>query len=308
MPDKKYDLITIGAGPAGYTIAIYATRYKLKNAMIAEELGGLMMYSDLVENYPGFPSINGPDLMKNMKEHANSLNVETIEERVISVKKNGKDYLVETNNKEFITKTVCFATGTERRKLNVPGEEENIGMGVSYCATCDAPFFRNRTCCVIGGSDSAAKEALVLSKVAKKVYIIYRKKKIRAEPLLADRVYSTENIEVIHDANVLEICTNEDCIVDRVKLDVGSEVKTNGVFIEIGFDPRSLLAADLGVKINDKKEIIVDAEGRTNLPGIFAAGDVTNNKLKQAITAAGEGAKVSWAAYQYIELNYKEKK
>ena len=188
--------------------------------------------------------------------------------------------------------------------MGVPGEEECLGMGVSYCATCDAAFFKNRVCCVVGGSDSAAKEALVLARLAKKVHVIYRKSKIRAEPLLAERVYNAENIEVIHDSNVTQICSNENGIVDKVKLDDGTEVETNGVFIEIGFEPRSDLAIKLGVEVNEKKEIIVDKEGKTNIPGIFAAGDITNNRLKQAITAAGDGAKACWAAYQYIELEY----
>ncbi|MHA1847783.1 MAG: NAD(P)/FAD-dependent oxidoreductase [Promethearchaeota archaeon] len=303
MEKRNLDLVIIGAGPAGYSAAIYATRYKLETIIIADEVGGLLVNADVVENYPGFPSILGKDLMNKLKMHSESLGVVTINDKVTNISKNESGFKISCKNANFITKAICFATGTKRKKLNIPGEEENIGMGVSYCATCDAPFFKNRTCCVIGGSDSAAKEALVLSRVAKKVHVIYRRSKLRAEPLLSEKVYNTKNINVIHDANIVEICTNEHGIVDKVILDDGSSIETNGVFIEIGFNPRSELASGIGVNLNEKGEIIVDDNGKTNVPGVFAAGDVTNHELKQAITAAADGAKASWAAYQYITLH-----
>lgn len=294
------DVIIVGAGPAGCTAAIYASRYKLDTLMIADEIGGLMLYADMVENFPGFGSIKGKDLMQQMADQALELQVDLVQARVDSIAGTGNFFTVKAGNAIFHARAVILATGTIRRKLGIPGEEENIGMGVSYCATCDAPFFKKRTCCVIGGSDSAAKEALVLSRIAKKVHVIYRKSRLRAEPLLSDRVYNTANIEVIHDSNVKEICTNEQGLVNKVLLDDGSELETNGVFIEIGFDPNTSIAKDLDVELNEHGEIIVDKNMCTNVPGVFAAGDVTNGILKQAITAAGDGAKASWSAYQHV--------
>ncbi|MHA1700221.1 MAG: NAD(P)/FAD-dependent oxidoreductase [Promethearchaeota archaeon] len=303
MPNK--DLIIIGTGPAGYSAAIYSSRYKLDTALIGEDLGGLLLYTDIIENFPGFASIKGNQLAKRFKEHVEKFNVEIIEKRVINIIQDGKNFKIITADDEALsTKALILATGTTRRQLGVPGEVEGLGSGVSYCATCDAPFFKNRICCVIGGSDSAAKEALVLSRVAKKVHVIYRRSRLRAEPLLAEKVYNTSNIKVIHDANVKEICVNDSGIVESVKLDDGKIIKTHGVFIEIGFNPRSDLAKKLGVKLNERNEIVIDNCGRTNIPGVFAAGDVTNAELKQVITAAGDGARAAWAAYQYIQLEY----
>nr|MDO8113596.1 FAD-dependent oxidoreductase [Candidatus Sigynarchaeota archaeon] len=228
--DEKHDVIIIGAGPAGYTAAIYAARYKLKNVVIADKLGGLMLDADIIENFPGFSSINGKELMAKFKQHAESLNVKILEEQVTRIEKHGEDFEVSTTSTKFTTRSIIFATGSEHRKLGVKGEEELLGYGVSYCATCDAAFFRNRITCVVGGSDSAAKDALVLSRVAKKVYVIYRKAKIRAEPMMAEKIYSCGNIEVIHDANVAEIIGNEAGAVCKVKLDNGKEISTNAVF------------------------------------------------------------------------------
>ncbi|MBN2153577.1 MAG: FAD-dependent oxidoreductase [Candidatus Lokiarchaeota archaeon] len=302
MTDETLDLAIIGGGPAGCTASIYATRYKLKHAMIADEFGGLMLNADVVENYPGFASIKGKELMGNFKAHLEALGGTAVQGRVESVAKRGRDFAVTTGTRSFLARSIIVATGSERRKLGVKGEEECAdGYGVSYCAICDAAFFKNRVTCVVGGSDSAAKEALVLSRVAKKVYVIYRKGKIRAEPAMAERVYTCGNIEVIHNANVKEIVSDDDGMVCKVVLDNGSELETRGVFIDVGFIPRSDLAKGLGVELNDVGEIVVDADCKTNVAGIFAAGDVTSNTLKQAITAAADGARACWAAFQYVQ-------
>lgn len=306
VSSELLDLLIIGAGPAGYAAAIYAARYRMRHVLLANELGGEMLYADVVENYPGFSSILGPDLMTQMKDHAKSLGVIINETDVSAIEQDGKDFVVHAGMADFLTKTIILATGTERRKLGVPGEEENVGQGVSYCATCDARFFKNRVACVVGGSDSAAKEALVLSKFAKQVHIIYRKKAIRAEPALCERINACENIDIIPDANVTEIICNDDGVVDRIVLDNGDIVETNGVFVDIGTIPRSELAAGLGVDLNESKEIIVSRDGATNVKGIYAAGDVTDAPLKQAITAAADGARACTAAYHYVELEYAE--
>ncbi|MEX2682535.1 MAG: NAD(P)/FAD-dependent oxidoreductase [Candidatus Sigynarchaeota archaeon] len=302
VTDEKLDVAIIGGGPAGYTATIYATRFMLKHAMIAEDLGGLMLTADIVENYPGFPSVKGKELMDRFKVHLDALGGRVVNERVKSIVKQGQDFTIATENRIFVARSVIVATGSERRKLGVKGEEEYAdGCGVSYCATCDAAFFKNKVTCVVGGSDSAAKEAIVLSRVAKKVYVIYRKGKIRAEPAMAEKVYSCSNIEVIHNANVKEIVADEKGMVCKVILDTGQEIETKGVFIDVGFTPRSDLVKNLGVKLNKEGEIIVDQDCKTNVEGLFAAGDVTSNKLKQAITAAADGAKACTAAFHYVQ-------
>ena len=304
--DEKNDLIIIGAGPAGYTAAIYAARYMLKTIVIADDLGGLMLTADIVENFPGFPSIHGKELMEKFKDHAESLNATIVKERVTGIAKDDDGFAVTTESSHFTAKTIIIATGSERRKLGVKGEDEFLGSGVSYCATCDAAFFKNKVTCVIGGSDSAAKEALVLSRVAKKVYIIYRREKLRSEPMMTERVYSCGNVEVIHGANVTEIAGKPDGIVEKVMLDTGDEIATSGVFIDVGYTPRNDLAKTLGVELDAEEQIIVDKDMKTNVEGVFAAGDVTSGTLKQAITAAADGAKACWSAFQYTQAKNKE--
>ncbi|MFX1257383.1 MAG: NAD(P)/FAD-dependent oxidoreductase, partial [Promethearchaeota archaeon] len=195
--------------------------------------------------------------------------------------------------------TVCIATGSERRKLGIPGEEEFTGRGVSYCATCDGPFFTDKVLAVIGGSDSAAKEALFLAQHAKKVYIIYRGEEIRAEPINKKRVYENDKIEIINKTNVTEIKGN-----DKVKaliFDNNQTFNIDGVFIEIGSNPASKLAEDLDIKLNEKKEIIINRKSETNVPGIYAAGDVADSHFKQAITGVAEGVIAAYAAFDYLK-------
>jgi thioredoxin reductase (NADPH) len=261
-----------------------------------------MLYADVVENYPGFAAIKGRELMERFRVHLNELGGAIIDERVITIKKHGDNFAINTEHKQLVARAIIIATGSERRKLGVKGEDEYAGgSGVSYCAICDAAFFKNKITCVVGGSDSAAKEALVLSRVAKKVHVIYRKSKLRAEPAMVEKIYSCGNIEVIHDANVTEIVGDDNGMVCKVKLDTGKEIETRGVFIDVGFIPRSSLVKELGVKLNKAGEILVDGECKTNVQGVFAAGDVTSSTLKQAITAAADGAKACWAAFQHVQ-------
>jgi len=306
VSDEKNDLIIIGAGPAGYTASIYAARYMLKNVLVADDLGGLMLNADLVENFPGFPSIQGKELMEKFNAHVSALNVVIEKGLVTGIERDDAGFAVTTRSGQFTARSIIIATGSERRKLGVKGEDEFLGSGVSYCATCDAAFFKNRVTCVIGGSDSAAKEALVLSRVAKKVYVIYRREKLRAEPMMTEKVYSCGNVEVIHGANVTEIVGEEGGIVEKVLLDTGDEIATSGVFIDVGFTPRSEFARALGVELDEEGQIIVDKDMKTNVEGVFAAGDVTTGTLKQAITAAADGARACWSAFQYIQDKNRE--
>jgi thioredoxin reductase (NADPH) len=297
---EKYDLLIIGSGITGYSAAIYAARFKMNTIVIGELPGGLITTTHLVENWPGIISISGLELAENLKKHAEANGVPIINDKVIDIKqKTDSTFQVKTSNgQEFSTKTILFATGTTRRKLGIKGEKEFENKGVSYCAVCDGALFKNKTVAVIGGSDSAAKESLYLAEHASKVYIIYRGEKIRAEPINYERVTQNKKIEIITKKNVIEIYG--DRIVQGVKFKEGGELKLDGVFIEIGADPNSELAAKLGVSLNEKKEIIIDIDSKTNIPGIYAAGDVANRHFKQAITGSAEGVIAAFSAYEYI--------
>jgi len=295
---EEYDFIIIGAGSAGLPAAVYAARFKLKTLVIGAVVGGTIINTHIVENWPGIVEVSGWDLMEKLKEHVKANDVEIVNDKVIDVKKENNSFTVKTNEKEFKAKTILIATGTERKKLNVKGEKEFTNKGVSYCAVCDGALFKDKIVSVIGGSDSAAKEALFLSEHAKKVYIIYRGTKIKAEPINAERVEKNSKIEIIYEKNISEIFGEQ--LVTGIKFKEGGELKLSAVFVEIGAIPNSELAEKLGVKLNDKKEIIIDAESKTNVPGVFAAGDVGNKHFKQAITGASEGVIAAFSAYEYI--------
>ncbi len=291
-----YDIIIIGGGPAGLTAAIYARRYEMKTLVIAKEMGGQLANAPHVDNYPGLPDTSGFDIMKKIEEHAKKLKAETIDEEVVEIKEGFK--VITREGHEYEAKAVVVATGTERRHLNVPGEKEFLGKGVSYCATCDGPLFRDAVVGVVGGSDSAAKEALLLAEYAKKVYIIYRRGKIRAEPATAHEVEANPKIEMVYNANVTKI--SGDAMVKSVELDTGKTLELEGLFIEIGGVPVGSLVEKLGCKLNERGEIEMDMECKTACPGIFAAGDVTP-AWKQAVVAAGYGAVAAYSAYNYVK-------
>ncbi|MEK6957722.1 MAG: FAD-dependent oxidoreductase [archaeon] len=299
---EKYDLIIIGAGSAGLPAAVYAARFRLKTLVIGEIIGGTIINTHIVENWPGIVSITGWDLMETLKEHVKANEVQIIDAKVIDVEKKGKpEFIVKTKREEYSAKTILFATGTSRKRLNVPGEKEFENKGVSYCAVCDGAFFKNKVVGVVGGSDSAAKEALFLSEHASKVYIIYRGDKIRPEPINGERVQRAKKIEVLTKKNVSEIFGDKN--VKGVKFMEGGLLAMDGVFIEIGATPNSELAKKLGVKVNKIEEIIIDESSKTNVGGIFAAGDVCNRHFKQAITGAAEGVIAAFSAYEFINNN-----
>ncbi len=300
---EEQDIIIIGAGCAGLSAAIYAARFRLKTLLIGEMPGGLITTTHIVENWPGFVSITGQGLADELKKHVDANKVPSIYERVIQItKKKDFEFEVKTETeKKYKTKTILIATGTERRKLNVPGEKELANKGVSYCATCDGALFKNKTVAVIGGSDSAAKEALFLAEYASKVYIVYRGEKIRPEPINAERVAQNKKIEIITKKNVSKIVGNKK--VEAINFKEGGELKVDGVFVEIGAIPNTKLAEDIGVKLAENKEIIIDTYSRTNISGVYAAGDVTNRHFKQAITGAAEGVIAAFSAYEDINKN-----
>lgn len=299
-----YDIIIIGAGVAGLAAAMYSGRFGMKTLVLGETVGGTIILTDVVENYPGFIKLTGQELADKLKEHAMDYDVEIKEEKVENVEKK-QAFVVKTKKHEYETKTIIFATGTIWRKLNVPGEEEFANKGVHYCALCDGPIYKDKILAIIGGSDSAAKEALLLTQFAKKVYIIYRKEKIRPEPINAKRVAENKKIEIINNTNVVEI--KGDKMVNSVILDKpykgSKKFKLDAVFIEIGHIVLTDLAKKLEVKTNEKDEIIIDRESKTNIPGIFAAGDCVNTIFKQAITSVGEAVSATYSAYQYMKNN-----
>ncbi len=306
---KVHDLIVIGAGCAGASAGMYASRLNMKTAMIAEMPGGLITTTHLVENWPGIKSISGPDLAMSLVDHATSFGAEMINEKVNEVspavdsrtdgKKTG--YKVKTGNNEYLAKTVLFATGTEHKKLGAPGEKEFENKGVSYCALCDGAFFKDKTVCIVGGGDSAAKEALFLAEHAAKVYIFVRKDILRAEPVNAERVKKNDKIEVKFGTEIAEIKGSDK--VEKVVLKSGEEMQMDGVFLAIGHNALSKVAEELGVELNDRKEIKINRHSETNLPGIYAAGDVTDTVFKQAITGSAEAVTAAYFASQYVGSN-----
>lgn len=307
--DTEYDLIIVGGGCAGYPAAVYAARFNLKTLVIAKEQGGLITTTHLVENYPGFISLTGQELADNLENHVKANNVPIMNDIVKSVEKKEDYFFVKTDilEKEFKAKAVVLATGTRHKHLDVTGEKEFSARGVSYCATCDGPFFRNKTVAIVGGSDSATKEAMVLSQTASKVYMLIRSH-LKAEPINADRLKKIENIEVVEGVNVKEI--KGDKVLSHVILDKeyngSSELKLDGLFIAIGQIPQSELAKSLGVETNDKGEVIVDKMSKTNVEGVFCAGDLTDMPWKQGIVGASQGSIAGYSAFEYINEKFEK--
>lgn len=303
MAEKQYDTIILGGGISGLAAALYTGRLHLKTLLLSEKPGGTIAIAGEITNYPGIKSIKGIELYDKVKEHALEYGVEIVETKAEQLRKQKTFFEITTKDAKYKTKTVIFATGTAWKKLNVPGEKEFTNKGVHYCALCDGPLYKGKTIAVVGGSDSAAKEALMLSQYAKKVYLIYRKDNIRAEGANKHKVMGNNKIEIVTNTNVLGI--KGDKFVKSVILDKAyngsKEVNVEGVFINIGHVAVSDLGKDGGIKINEKGEIIVDNEGMTNIKGIYACGDVTNSRLKQAITSVAQGVVAAYSAYYCIK-------
>jgi thioredoxin reductase (NADPH) len=301
MTERLYDLLIVGSGPAGMTAGIYAKRYMMDCIVIGPEVGGIATGAHDIENWPGFKG-PGMDLMNKFKEHLLSFGVPLVEEFVKGIAKEGDIFKVETDKEEYRARTVLLAMGTKRKKLDVPGEDRLFGKGVSYCATCDCVFFRDKTVAVVGGGDAAAMAVQILSQHASKVYMIYRKGKdeMRAEPTRKKELENDPKVEFIFNANVVEIIGSGK--VEKLKLDTGAEVAVDGVFIEIGGIPTTALAKELGIELAANGRIKVDAGMATNVPGVFAAGDITtgSDQFNQIVTAAAEGAISALSSFNLI--------
>lgn len=306
-----YDLIIVGGGPAGLTAGIYAVRFGLNTIILEKsEISGQIALADVVENYPGFPEISGLELMEKYKSHAQEIGVETKITEVLSIRDEGKKKIVSTDSGEFESKAVIIATGANPKHLNVPGEKEFISKGVSYCAICDGPFFKNKTVVVVGGGNSAIADALLLSKIAKKVYLIHRRDKLRAVKILQDRAFEATNIEFILNACILEIIGNtegirrvEKIVVKDLKSGELQELATDGVFIYIGIHPNTEI---IDVEKNEEGFIRTDRFLETSKKGIYAAGDCRDTPLWQLVAAVRDGALAATAVNDYIEKFKKE--
>lgn len=305
MSDQKvYDVIIVGAGPAGMTAAVYTSRANMSTLMIERGIpGGQMANTEEIENYPGFASILGPELSTKMFEHAQKFGAEYVYGDIQEVRDGHPFKTVIAGDKEYKAKSVIIATGAEHRLLGVPGEKEFSGRGVSYCAVCDGAFFRGKELVVVGGGDSAVEEAVFLTRFATKVTIVHRRDQFRAQKILQKRAFENEKIEVIWNATVKEI--RGENVVNSVLLQdtiTGEEreLPTNGVFIYVGMDPLSASVRGLGIT-NDAGYIVTDDKMRTAVSGIFAAGDVRDKMLRQVVTATGDGSIAAQSAQHYVE-------
>ena len=300
---QEYDALIVGQGAAAFAAALYAARYQMKTIIIGETFGGETATGGLIENYPGYPEIDGYDLMVKFREQAEKYEVPIVDDKVGSIDRTGHCFEAKTGlGDTYQATTVILAVGRERRKLGLEHEDEWTGRGVSFCSTCDAPLHRGNVVVVVGGGDAAVKGAVLLSKYAERVYIVYRGAAFtRPEAANLRLLDACPNVERLFNTKVIELKGNEGLsgIVLDQEVNGSAELTVNGLFLEIGADPRTELARQLGIQLNDGDEIIVDKQMRTNVHGVFAAGDVTDagGELKQTLTAAAQGALAATTAY-----------
>lgn len=306
-----YDLIIIGGGPAGLTAGIYAVRFGI-NTLVLErsEISGQIALADVVENYPGFPAVSGLELMEKYRSHAQEAGVKTQITEVLSIRDEGEKKVISTDNGDLESKAVIIATGANPKHLNIPGEKEFLSKGVSYCATCDGPFFRNKTVIVAGGGNTAINDAILLSKIARKVYLIHRRDRLRAAKILQDRAFAIPNIEFIFNASILEILGSsgrirrvEKVIYKDLKSEEQHELATDGVFIYVGIRPNTEI---IDVEKNKEGFIKTDNFLETSKKGIYAAGDCRDTPIWQLVAAVRDGALAATTASLYIESLKKE--
>ena len=301
---KKYDVLIVGGGAAGMTAAIYTCRKKLKTAVLSADWGGQTLLTNHIENYPGFELIPGPELMSKFRMQAEKFGADLITQKIVKIEKKKNLFYLETGDGEnYEAKAIIISSGKTPRRLGIPGEDKFFGKGVSTCATCDAPFFHDKTVAVIGGGNSALEAAELLSKIAKKIYLIHRREEFRADEITVEKVKKLKKVELFTSKIPVEIKGDkfvEFLTIEDINSKDKEEIKVDGIFSEIGWELDTDWLRDL-VKRNKGKEIIIDDRCRTSQPGFFAAGDVSSVPYKQTVISAGEGAKAGLEAYKYIK-------
>ncbi len=304
--ENVLDLIIVGAGPAGIAAAIYASRAKLSFVILEKAFtGGQIVNTYEIENYPGIKATSGFELSNMFREHAETLDVEFLSEEVSEIITDGPIKKVITNERSYEARTIILATGASWKKLGAKGEDKFSGMGVSYCATCDGAFYREKVTAVVGGGDVAVEDAIYLSRLCKKVYLIHRRDELRAVKVLQEHLFKIENIEIIWDSEVAEIIGDQ--MVEKIHVknrltDEEQMIEVSGVFIAVGSDPNSGLVLDQ-VETDLKGWIKTNEDCATSVPGVFAAGDLRVKSLRQVITAASDGAISVYAAERYLVTN-----
>ncbi len=303
--EKVYDLIIIGAGPAGMTAAIYGSRANLSVLMLEKKFpGGQMLSTGEIENYTGYEEVSGPDLAEKMFEHSKKFGTEFSFGEITNISFEDNIKILETSTNKYKAKSVIIATGTEARLLGIPGETEFSSKGVSYCAVCDGAFYRNKNVVVIGGGDSAVEEALYLSNIVNKVTIIHRRDELRAQKILQERAFEKSNIEFIWDSIPISIFGERKVSgieIQNVKTKEVSKIETDGVFIYIGMNPQTAIFKKLGI-LDEYGYVISNEHLETKIQGIFVAGDVRQKEIRQVVTAASDGAISAQSAYKYVEF------
>lgn len=299
-----YDVIIIGAGPAGLAAGIYGKRAGFDILILdtSSISGGQILNTYEIDNYPGFPGASGQEVADAMRQHCDKLGVEFARGRVTSIIDNGSTKDLVTKKNTYTAKSIIIATGASNKKLGCPGEEELSGMGVSYCATCDGAFFKEKQVAVVGGGDVALEDAIYLSRFCTKVYLIHRRDEFRGAKVLQDQVKSTDNIEIIYDTVVNSINGTqsvESITVQNTKTDSSSELKVDGIFIAVGTVPNTRILSGL-VQMDDKGYVIADETCKTSCPGVFVAGDVRTKPLRQVLTATADGANAITSIQKYF--------
>lgn len=301
---ELYDLIILGAGPAGVSAAIYAARAGLHTLWLEKQFatGGQIINTYEVDNYPGLPGISGMELGEAMEAHAEKLGISPTVENVLSVEDVGAEKLVRTKKHEYRGKTLILACGASHKKLGIPGEDELGGMGVSYCATCDGAFFKDRTAVVVGGGNTAVEDAVFLARVCTKVYVVHRRDELRADKILQDRLKECSNVEMVWDSIPMEIRGTDQVtglLVQNRKTGEERLLEADGVFIAVGILPNTGKFSNF-VQLDENGYIIAGEEGVTNVPGVFAAGDIRTKSLRQVVTAVSDGANAVASVQKYL--------
>lgn len=302
-----YDTIIIGSGASGLSAGLYAVRYKLKTLIIKGDFGGETARAGVIWNYPGIVGIDGYELMKVMQKQATDGGAEVVSGKAEKITNNGGCYEVQVKDKKYTAKTVIFAVGTERGHLNLPNEAELTSKGVHYCFTCDSPLYEGKVVAVVGAGDAALKGAVLAAAYCKKIVILVRGDKARAEPVTLEAVKALSNVEIVYNTQVTQIIGEKQLekIILSKEYNGSTEFVLDGLFIEIGARPNSALAVSLGVELDELNYVKSDAMMVTNIPGFFAAGDTVNlfGHFKQDVTAAALGAVAATSAYQYVQKN-----